>query len=99
MVISYVVERLARPHLVRLVQQGKPFPDFLINRLLIWKQRKPQKPKQFIINITPTIGSPLQPVLQTCTVSILIQVTIVMGESMTSKSLRGAPFTNRCAVL
>ena len=51
-----VVERLARPHLVRLVQQGKPFPDYLINRLLIWKQRKPQKLKQFIINITPTKG-------------------------------------------
>ena len=33
-------------------QQGKPFPDYLINGLLIWKQRKPQKPKQFIINIT-----------------------------------------------
>ena len=56
MIISCVAERLARPHLVRLVQQGKPFPDYLINRLLIWKQRKPQKLKQFIINITPTKG-------------------------------------------
>ena len=28
---------------------------------------------------------------------VLIQVTIAMGESMTSRSLMGAPFTNRCA--
>ena len=33
-------------------QQGKSLPNYIIKRLRRWKQRKPQKPKQFIINIT-----------------------------------------------